>query len=184
MKFRKFKKKTIFKTLRLVFIIVFIFQHFNSDLKTWIETNVFDWIVVAILFQRDIDEQFHSVIYISKKMSFVECNYELYDKELLAIVKAFEKWKFECVETSIENSIRILIDHKNLKHFMSFKQLNRRQTRWTEFLAKFNFKIAYRFDVQRTKSDNLIRKFQNLSKNNNDERQQYNHRILLKVHYL
>ena len=35
-------KETIFKALKLVFIIVFISQHFNSNLKTWIETNAFD----------------------------------------------------------------------------------------------------------------------------------------------
>ena len=117
-------------------------------------------------------------------MSFVECNYEIYDKKLSTIVRVFEKWRFECVKTSIKNSIKIFIDHKNLEHFMSFKQHNRKQIKWIEFLMKFNFKIVYRFDVQRTKSDNLTRKSQNLSKNNNDERQQYNHRILLKIHYL
>ena len=38
--------------------------------------------------------------------------------------------------------------------------------------------------MQKTKFDNLIRKFQNLLENNQDERQQYNHRILFKIHYL
>ena len=158
-------KKTIFKTFKLTFTTVFIFQHFNSNLKTWIETNVFDWIVVAIFSQRDIDEQFHFVVYMFKKMSSVECNYEIYDKKLLTIVRIFEKWRSECVEISMKNSIKILIDHKNLEHFMSFKQLNRRQAKWAEFLAKFNFKIVYRFDVQKTKSDSLTRKSQNLSEN-------------------
>ena len=82
-----------------------------------------------------------------KKMSFVECNYEIYDKKFLTIVKIFEKWKFECVEISMKNSIRILIDHKNLKHFMFFKQFNRWQVKWIEFLTKFNFQIIYKFDV-------------------------------------
>lgn len=67
---------------------------------------------------------------------------------------------------------------------MSSKQLNRRQARWAEFLAEFNFKIAYRPEIQRTKPDSLTRRSQNLPENNNDERQQYNHRILLKAHYL
>ena len=43
-------KETIFKVFKLTFTIVFIFQHFNSNLKIWIETNVSDWIVVAIFF--------------------------------------------------------------------------------------------------------------------------------------
>ena len=177
-------KEAIFRALKLTFITIFILQHFNSDFETWIETDVFDWIVVAIFSQRDVDEQLHSVIYMSKKMSLVECNYEIYDKKLLAIVRAFEKWRFECVEISMKDSVRILIDHKNLEHFMSSKQLNRRQARWIEFLAKFNFKIVYRSDVQKTKFDSLTRRSQNLSENNDDERRQYNHRILLKAQYL
>ena len=177
-------EEAAFRALKLVFIIAFILQHFNSDLETWIETDAFDWIVVAVLSQRDTDGQLHSVAYMSKKMSSAECNYEIYDKELLAIVRAFEEWRSECAETSVEDSVRILIDHKNLEHFMSSKQLNRRQARWAEFLAEFNFKIAYRSDVQGTKSDSLTRRSQDLSENNNDERQQYNHRTLLKAHYL
>ena len=37
----------------------------------------------------------HPVAYMSKKMSPAECNYEIYDKELLAIVQAFEEWRPE-----------------------------------------------------------------------------------------
>ena len=177
-------KETTFKTFKLTFITISILQHFNSNFEIWIETDVSNWIVVAIFFQRDIDEQFHSVTYMSKKMSFVECNYEIYDKKLLTIIRVFEKWKSECVETSMKNSIKILIDHKNLKHFMFSKQFNRKQIKWVEFLTKFNFKIAYKFDVQRTKFDNLTRKFQNFLENNENEKQQYNHRILFKTHYL
>ena len=67
---------------------------------------------------------------------------------------------------------------------MTFKQLNRRQIKWIEFLIEFNFKIIYRSKIQNIKSNNLIRKFQNLSKKQHDERQQFNHRILFKFHYL
>ena len=51
-------------------------------------------------------------------------------------------------------------------------------------MIEFNFKIVYRSEIQNTKSDNLIRKFQNLSERQHDERQQFNHRILFKFHYL
>ena len=177
-------KKTIFKTFKLIFITISIFQHFNSNFETWIEINVSNWIIVAIFSQRDIDEQFHFVTYMSKKMSFVECNYEIYDKKFLTIIRIFEKWKSKCVEISMKNSIKYLIDHKNLKHFRFFKQFNRKQIKWIEFLTKFNFKIAYKFDVQKTKFDNLIRKFQNFFENNENEKQRYNYRILFKIHYL
>ena len=130
-------KKIIFKIFKLIFTIVFIFQHFHSNLKIWIETNVFNWIVVTIFFQRNIDKQFYFVIYIFKKMSFVECNYEIFNNKFLTIVKIFEKWKFKYVEISIKNSIKILIDYKNLKHFMFFKQFNRWQIKWIKFFVKF-----------------------------------------------
>ena len=119
-------------------------------------------------------------------MSSIECNYEIYDKKLLIIIKTFEKWKSKCAKILIENSIKIFIDHKNLKHFMTTKQLNRRnrrQIRWIEFLTKFNFKIIYQSKVQNIKFDNLIRRFQNLSNNQQNERQQFNHRVLFKSHY-
>ena len=119
-----------------------------------------------------------------KKMSSAECNYEIYDKELLVIVRAFEEWRPECAEISMKNFIKILTDHKNLKHFMTSKQLNRRQVRWAEFLIEFNFKIAYRSEVQDIKSNSLTRRSQDLLERQHDERQQFNHRILLKSHYL
>ena len=46
-----------------------------------------------------------------------ECNYEIYDKKLMAIVKAFAEWCPE-LEGSPE-PINIISDHKNLKFFMS-----------------------------------------------------------------
>ena len=67
---------------------------------------------------------------------------------------------------------------------MFFKQFNRKQIKWIKFSIEFNFQIAYKFDVQTTKFDNLIRKFQIFFENNKNEKQQYNYRILFKIHYL
>ena len=69
--------------------------------------------------------------------------------------------------------IKIINDHQNLQIFMNTKQLNRRQARWVEFLSKFNFQIAYRSSAQDVKSNNLIRRSQNFSKSNIDERRQF-----------
>lgn len=87
----------------------------------------------------------------SKKMLPAECNYEIFDKELLAIVNAFETWTSEL--GSVEEPILILSDHKNLEYFTSTKKLNRRQARWSELLADFNFKIVFRPGKQGGKPD-------------------------------
>ncbi len=45
------------------------------------------------------------VVFISRKMIVHECNYEIYDKELLAIVKVFEEWRPELAKILIEDFI-------------------------------------------------------------------------------
>ena len=51
-----------------------------------------------------------------------ECNYDIYDKELLAIIHAFEEWRSELKEAV--KQIQVITDHKNLKYFMMTKQLS------------------------------------------------------------
>ena len=85
-----------------------------------------------------------------------ELNYPIHDKEMLAIVSAFKEWRhyFE----GARETIRVYTDHRSLEYFMTTKQLNRRQARWSEFLADFDFNIIYRPGVQGTKPDALTRR--------------------------
>ena len=177
-------EKRAFQTFKLIFTTTSIFQHFNSNLKTWIEIDVSNYVIVAIFFQRETDDELYFVIFMFKKISSTKCNYEIYDKKLLTIVKIFEKWRSKCAKIFVKNSVKIFTNHKNLKHFMFFKQFNRRQSKWVEFLIEFNFKIAYRFEIQNIKFDSLIRRLQKFSKKHDDEKHQYNHRTLLKKHHL
>ena len=53
-----------------------------------------------------------------------ECNYEIYDKELLVIIHVFEEWRLKLSGIPVEDPIKVIIDYKNLEYFMSTKQLN------------------------------------------------------------
>ena len=66
------------------------------------------------------------VAFFSKKMSPQECNYEIYDKELLAIVRAFEEWRLELATTNPDEAVQVYSDHRSLEYFMTTKELNRR----------------------------------------------------------
>jgi hypothetical protein len=66
------------------------------------------------------------VAFFSKKHTLAECNNEIYDKELIAIIRAFEEWRPE-LEGAL-HPIKVLSNHKNLEYFMTTKLLNRRQT--------------------------------------------------------
>jgi hypothetical protein len=64
------------------------------------------------------------VAFYSKNMASAECNYEIYDKELLAIIRYLEHWKPEL--ESINILIKVFIDHRNLEYFITTKELSRR----------------------------------------------------------
>ncbi len=66
-------------------------MHYNLNLLVTVKIDVFNYVVIKVMFQQDDNEQLRSVIYFSFKMLLAECNYEIYDKKLLAIIKAFKK---------------------------------------------------------------------------------------------
>ncbi len=149
-----------------------------------IEIDASNYVFKNILSQYDENKILHSIAYFSKKHNSVECNYEIYDKELMIIVCAFEKWRSE-LEDSIY-SVEMITNHKNLEYFMSTKQLSRHQARWSEFLSRFNYCIAYRLDKVDDKSNALTRCSEDLSKEKNtfDSWHQYQHQTILKTHVL
>ena len=65
----------------------------------------------------------------------------MHDKELLAIVELFKHWR-HYLEGS-KYPIIVLSNHANLCYFMMIIKLNRRQARWVEKLAAFDFTIQY-----------------------------------------
>jgi len=82
------------------------------------------------------------VAFYSKSLSPVERNYEIHDKEMLAIIHALEEWR-HFLERA-RHLVEIWMDHKNLKYFMMAKKLNHCQAHWFLYLAQFNFKLIHR----------------------------------------
>ena len=78
----------------------------------------------------------------SKSLSPVERNYEIHDKEMLAIIRALEEWRHFL--EGARHPVEIWTDHKNLEYFMMTRKLNRRQARWSLYLARFDFKLTHR----------------------------------------
>jgi hypothetical protein len=100
------------------------------------------------------------VAFFSKKMTPAQCNYPIYDKELLAVVLVLEEWR-QYLEAS-QFSISVLTDHKNLEYLMSTKMLNRRQARWSEFLSSYDFRMTFRTGKSGGKADSLTHRSEDL----------------------
>ncbi len=76
-------------------------MHYNSNLLVTVKIDVFDYVVIEIMSQQDDNEQLRFMIYFSFKMLLAECNYEIYDKKFLAIIRAFEKWRLELCQNHV-----------------------------------------------------------------------------------
>ena len=172
-----------FEDIKAAFQSAPMLAHFDPEKETWIETDASDFVTAGVLSQMH-NGVLRPVAFFSKKMSAAECNYMIYDKELLAIIRAFELWRPEAMSLAPENPAKVFTDHKNLEYFMSTKQLNRRQARWAEFLSEFNFKIMYRPGKQGEKPDILTRRSQDLPSGISDHRQQHQFQTLLQNEHL
>ena len=83
--------QSAFNALKKVFMSDIILCHYNLNLKIIIETDASDYVSESILSQYVENSILHSVAYFFKKHNSAECNYEIYDKELLIIVCTFKE---------------------------------------------------------------------------------------------
>jgi hypothetical protein len=113
--------------------------YYQPERPTQVEIDTADSVVVAVLSQLYKDEQWHPVAFYLAMMVPAERNYDIYDKEILAIIKALKEWRPELVGLQKKDCFEILLNHRVLEYFMITKALNTRQARWCKFLNKFHF---------------------------------------------
>lgn len=87
-----------------------------------IETDIYNYIFRRIFSQSYKNRSLYLIGYFSKKYFLVECNYESYDKKLIAIVWPFKEWCPE-LKRSV-SSINIVLNYKNFEYFITPKQFS------------------------------------------------------------
>lgn len=115
------KCDSAFKTLKTAFTTAPILTHFSPDQPIVIETDASDFAIGAIISHPDKDNPkiLRPIAYHSRKLSPAELNYEIYDKEMLAIVEALRVWR--AYTEGSRHQITIYTDHKNLIYFITSK---------------------------------------------------------------
>jgi transposase InsO family protein len=166
-----------FTELKEAFTSAPVLAPFDWNKPIIVETDASDYVSAGVLSQYGDDGILRPVAFFSKKHSVAECNYEIYDKELLAIIRCFEEWRPELEGAA--SPIKVITDHRNLEYFTTTKLLNRRQARWSEFLSRFDFKIMYRPGKLGAKPDSLTRRSEDLPKEG-DERLRHQSQTILK----
>jgi hypothetical protein len=113
----------------------------------------------------------------SKTLTKAERNYKIYDKELLAIIKALRTWQQYLLDT--KEQFEICTDHENLKYFQEPQKLNTQQARWYLMLQEYNFLLQHILGKDNTKADILSRLIKPNTSNNNTEVEMFKDRILI-----
>ncbi|RMZ74716.1 hypothetical protein DV738_g5685, partial [Chaetothyriales sp. CBS 135597] len=141
------EQREAFNELKRVFINAPLLRHYDPDAPVTLETDASGFAISAVISQQAADggstgAHWHPVAFFSRKLKEAEQNYETHDAELLAIVEGFRQFRYY-LEGS-PHPVRVRTDHQNLCYFMTTKELNGRQARWAEKLARFNFFIEHR----------------------------------------
>ena len=95
----------------------------------------------AILLQTDPNGDWHPCSYLSQSFSPAKRNYDTYDRELLAVIRAL-KSRCHYLHGSLF-PVQVFTDHKNLTYFRQPQVLNRQQACWLVDLANFDLKMIH-----------------------------------------
>lgn len=106
----------------------------DPKLPFHVGTDASDFALGAVLSQGG-----RPVAFESRKLSPAECNYPTHEKENLAIVHALKVWRHYLMD----KKFTVSTDHDSLRHLQTMPHPSRRQMRWLELLAEYDFNIEY-----------------------------------------
>ncbi|KAK3512021.1 hypothetical protein QTP70_027617 [Hemibagrus guttatus] len=145
-----------FRKLKAAFCTAPTLVHADPTRPFVVEVDASALGVGAVLSQwRGETPVLHPCAYFSKKLSPAEQNYDIGNRELLAIKLALEEWRHWL--EGANHPFEVIMDHKNLQYLREAKRLNPRQAWWALFFTRFNFCVTYCPGNKNTKADTLSR---------------------------
>ena len=96
-------------------------MHWIPDQPLVVETDASDYTLAAILSMYNLDGELHPIAFHSCTFSGAELNYDVHDKELLAIYETFRRWQHYLEGPT--SPVDVITDHKNLEYFATTKLL-------------------------------------------------------------
>ncbi len=145
-----------FQELKARFTSAPILRHPDPERQFTVEVNASNTGVGAVLSQRQGEPaKLYPCAFFSRKLSAAERNYDVGNRELLAMKLALEEWRHWLEGTT--HPFIVLTDHKKLEYLRSAKRLNPRQARWALFFTRFHFTVTHRPGTKNTKVDALSR---------------------------
>src|SRR3984957_1513239 len=136
-----------FETLKSLMCQCPILRQPQYDKPFFLATDASAYGVGAVLLQEgDLNPRTkkptqHPIAYYSATFTPTERNYDIYERELLAVLKALKHWRPHLAATEIP--VTVLTDHANLTFWKNPQNVNRRVARWFAFLQDYNLVIQH-----------------------------------------
>ena len=140
-----------FNEIRTIMCRAPVLQQPNFQKKFYLQTDASAYGIGAVLLQEGDTTTpslakfkkpvTHPVAFFSATFTPTERNYDIYERELLAVMKALTHWRPYLGWTKFP--ITIMTDHANLQYWKSPKNLNRRTARWHMDLQEYDYEILY-----------------------------------------
>jgi len=150
------EQQQTFNKLKGIFTMRPVLASPDLDKEFRVEADALNYAIGGVLSMKCSDELWRPVAFISKSLSNTERNYEIHNKEMLAVVRCLEMWRHFLEGTVVK--FEIWTDHKNLEYFMKAQKLNRRQARWALYLSKFDFTLKHVPGSKMGKADSLSKR--------------------------
>ena len=112
----------MFGKLKAVFTTELVLAIPNIDREMRVEADASDYATRGVLSKKYEDRKWRPVAFISKSLNATEQNYEIYNKEMLAVIRYLEAWRHYLEGAKLK--FKIWIDHKILQYFMTSQKLN------------------------------------------------------------
>jgi len=142
-----------FQYLKDTFTSEPILAMWHPDRETRLEVDSSGFSLSGIILQKLDDGLWHPIAFRSKGMAPAERNYEIYDKEMLAIIAALKDWRHSL--EGLPRTFKIWSNHENLTYWKEPQNLSRRQARWAQYLSQFNFVLTHIAGTKNVKANVL-----------------------------
>jgi len=106
-----------------------------------LEVDASAYAVGAILFQRDENKRRRDVGYFSKALNSAERNYDVWDREFLAVVTGLCFWRHLLIGSP--HKVTVWTDHANLQYYRHPQKVNRRVARYIAVLGDYNLELKH-----------------------------------------
>jgi len=150
------QQQKAFEQLKMVFTSRPLLVAPDLDKEFRVEADASNFAMRGVLSIKCEDNKWRLVAYISKSLNETERNYEIHDKEMLAVIQCLKAWRHFLEGT--RSKFKVWTDHKNLEYFMSNQKLNHRQVQWALYLSRFDFVLKHISGSKMGKADGLSKR--------------------------